>query len=148
MKSKPDYWYRQSSVIPFRNNNGHLEYLVISTRKKRRWIFPKGIVEIGLSAKRSAEKEALEEAGIKGDLLPKSYGTYKVKKWGGVCKVKVYALNVKFILNEWEESFRDRKWISANEVDKYISNDDLLKIVSFFRSELLKNKNQSRGNSK
>lgn len=139
MKLKPEHWYRQSSVIPFRINNDHLEFLVISSRKKRKWIFPKGIIEIGVSPGKSAEREALEEAGIKGELLPKSYGTYKVKKWGGMCKIKVYALKVKTILEEWEENFREREWINADKIHEYISNKDLLDIVSYFRKQVINN---------
>lgn len=137
MKLKPDHWYRQSSVIPFRKNSGHLELLVISTRKKKKWIFPKGIIEQGLSPQKSAEKEALEEAGIKGDILPNSFGTYEVEKWGGICMISVYALNVKNTLDKWEEDFRDRKWINADDVGKYLNNKDLLNIVDYFYDQII-----------
>ena len=135
MKSKPDYWYKQSSVIPFRMNKNSIQLLVIRTRKNNKWIFPKGIIEPGLSPRESAAKEALEEAGVKGELLKEKFGTYKVKKWGGKCKIKVYAINVNVVLDEWEESFRERKWIEIHHVDQYINSPDNLKIVRDFQEK-------------
>jgi len=132
MKTKPNYWYRQSAVVPFRTVGKKTEILILTTRKKRRWIFPKGIVETGLSARESALKEVLEEAGVKGKLLTQGLGTYSYTKWGGRCNVKVYALEVDTILDVWEENFRERKWIEINEVEKYIRKAEVLEIVKNF----------------
>lgn len=132
MKNKPKYWYRQSAVIPFRNTNGKMEVLIITTRKKKNWIFPKGIIEENLTARESATKEAFEEAGITGELLANKLGKYTYKKWGGNCKVKVYGLRVNTVLNNWEEDFRERKWIDILDVEKYIDNPKLLEIIRSF----------------
>lgn len=132
MKNKPKYWYKQSAVIPFRKTGEKLEILLVTTRRKRKWIIPKGIVEETLSSRESAIKEALEEAGITGELLPNKLGKYKYKKWGGHCKVKVFALRVDTILDVWEEGFRERKWIDILDVEKYIENTKLLEIIKSF----------------
>lgn len=134
MKTKPDYWYRQSAIIPFRWNNKELEVLVITSRKKKKWIIPKGIVEENLSSFESAKKEALEEAGIIGKGTGEVIGKYKYEKWGGKCKVEVFSLEVKTIYKNWLEDFRERKWIKVNELEKYISNKKLMKIMyDFFK---------------
>ena len=132
MKNKPKYWYKQSAVIPFRKTDEKLEILLVTTRKKRKWIIPKGIVEEALTSRESATKEAFEEAGIIGELIPKKLGKYSYKKWGGNCKVKVYALRVDSILDSWEEDFRERKWIDILDVEKYIENVKLLEIIKSF----------------
>jgi phosphohistidine phosphatase len=126
MKNKPAYWYEQSAAIPFRINEKGTEILIITTRKKKKWIFPKGIVEVGLSSRDSAVKEALEEAGVKGNLIEENLGSYSYKKWGAECNVKVYGLDVEIYLNDWEENFRERKWIGINEVQNYILDRKLL----------------------
>ena len=132
MNEKPEYWYKQSSVIPFKSNNEKLELLIIRSRKDKKWIFPKGIIEPTLTSQESAKKEAEEEAGVKGVIKDKYLGIYSYKKWGGKCKVKVYALEVKEILDIWEESFRLRRWINIDEVNKYISSKKIIKIISAF----------------
>ena len=130
MKNKPEYWYKQSAVIPFRYIGEATEVLIITTRKKKKWIFPKGIIELNMSARESALKESFEEAGLRGILRSKKLGNYSYKKWGGICKVKVYALEVKSIVNIWEENFRERKWVEINEVEKYIKEKEILKILT------------------
>ena len=129
MRKKPDYWYKQSAVIPFRILDNRFEVLIVKTRKNKNWIFPKGIIEIGFSAKSSAEKEALEEAGVKGNLLPKRIGKYSYKKWGGKCSVKVYGLEVDSIFDNYEEDFRERKWVDIEKTANYILNEELLEII-------------------
>ena len=129
MKKKPNYWYKQSAVIPFRVIDDMTEVLIIKTRKNTKWIFPKGIIENGLSAKSSAQKEALEEAGVKGKILPKRIGKYTYKKWGGKCRVKVFGLEVDNILDTYEEDFRERKWTDINKAADYINNEKLLEII-------------------
>jgi phosphohistidine phosphatase len=129
MRKKPDYWYKQSAVIPFRIINNKIEVLLIKTRKNKKWIFPKGIIENGYTAKSSAEKEAIEEAGVKGKLTEKKLGKYSYKKWGGKCKVKVYGLEVDTIFDTYEEDFRERKWIAIDIAADYIFFDKLLEII-------------------
>jgi len=132
MKNKPDYWYNQSAVIPYRFSGDNVEVLIITTRKKKKWIFPKGIIEHGLSAKESAKKEAAEEAGVNGEVLPQEIGEYNYKKWGGTCKVKVFSLKVANIQDKWEENFRERKWIQIPKAKNYIFNENLIKILYDF----------------
>ncbi len=129
MKNKQDYWYKQSSVIPYRIVGKKIEVLIITTRKRKKWTFPKGIVELNLSARESALKEAIEEAGVNGKLLPQKLGKYSYKKWGGKCRVKTYGLEVETINEIWEENFRERKWIVITEAEKHITNKKVLEIL-------------------
>ena len=71
---RPEYYYTQSSVIPYRIHEGRPEIMVISSRKGKHWIVPKGIVEPDLSPADSAAKEAFEEAGIAGKASGSSIG--------------------------------------------------------------------------
>ena len=128
MKIKPSYWYKQSAVIPYRRNEGEIELLIITNRKNSKWIFPKGIVELDLSSKDSAVKEAIEEAGVHG-IVEQKLGKYSYKKWGSKCKVKVFGLRVENVFDEWDENLRERKWIKINEVDKYIGDNKILEMV-------------------
>lgn len=138
MKTKPEYWYKQSAVIPYRIIDKKIEVLIIKSRSSKRWIIPKGIIEKELTAKTSAEKEAFEEAGVKGKIVGNKIGSYNYKKWGGSCSVKVYLLLVSEILDKWEEDFRERKWILLSEIQNYIDDKNLLEILKNLDGELTK----------
>ena len=131
MEPKPDWLYNQSAVIPFRRENGELRILLITTLKSKKWIVPKGVIEPDLSPAESAEIEAYEEAGIKGKVYKKQIGKYRYRKWGGVCTVKVYLLEVKEILEEWPESeLRERKWMSLRDAAELVKEKTLKPIIT------------------
>lgn len=116
-RPRPAYYYVQSGVIPYRIHQGKLEILAVSTRSGKRMVVPKGIIEPGLSAEESAIKEATEEAGITGTLHIKALGSYKYPKWGGICQVLLYGMEVSSLLPDevWQESQRSRQWMSFAE---------------------------------
>ena len=131
MELNSSWIYNQSGVIPFRLHQEELEILLITSRRKKRWVIPKGIIEGDLSPVESAIKEAYEEAGVSGTVHSQMVGQYKYKKWGGTCTVKVYLLEVKEILEDWPESFfRDREWVNVSEAQKRIQEEDLRKIIA------------------
>ena len=129
MRTKPDFFYQQSAVIPIRGRGDSLEVMVITSRRKRRWVIPKGVKEPDMSAQDSAAKEAHEEAGIEGEVLPNSIGSYDYEKWGGTCTVDVYVMNVEKVHEDWLESFRDRQWVSVEEAAARLREEDLKSIV-------------------
>jgi phosphohistidine phosphatase len=125
MRTKPDHFYSQSAVIPFRRAGDRVEILLITSRKKRRWVIPKGVKEPELTPAESAAKEALEEAGIRGSLRQAPLGGYRYRKWGDVCSVVVYALEVQDLLAHWEEDYRDREWLSIEQAANRVEEPEL-----------------------
>jgi phosphohistidine phosphatase len=129
-RERPDYYFQQSAVIPYRCAAGTIEVMLVTSRNKRRWIIPKGIVEPFMSAAESARKEAHEEAGIDGEVSPASVGAYAYEKWGGVCSVEVFTMRVTEEQPVWEESFRDRRWFSVPEAAALLKEPALKELVS------------------
>ena len=129
MAVKPGYFCRQSGVIPYRVRKGDLEILLITSRKERCWIIPKGIIEHDYSARNSAAKEALEEAGVKGSVHRKLLGVYRNRKLGKTCTVKVYPMRVTRIYKVWDEADRDREWVSLKKALKRVSNEGLKRVI-------------------
>lgn len=125
MAGVPGYFYTQSAVIPCRLRKGRIEVLLITSRRRKRWIIPKGVVEPGLGARRSAAKEALEEAGIEGYVEQDALGAYTYGKWGGTCTVQVFVMHVRIVHGEWEEDFRERAWVPLDDAKKNIKNKKL-----------------------
>ena len=129
MAVKPAYFCRQSGVVPYRLRKGNLEILLITSRKERYWIIPKGIIEHDYTARSSAAKEALEEAGVKGSVHRKLLGVYRHRKLGQTCTVKVYPMRVTRIYKVWEEADRDREWVSLKKALKRVSNQGLKRVI-------------------
>lgn len=114
LRDRPAYYYTQSSVIPYRVRDGKAEILVIASSKKHHLVVPKGIKDPGLSPQASAAKEALEEAGIEGEVAETALGSYSCEKWGATCTVVVYPMKVTRLIAEekWQENHRGRQWVS------------------------------------
>lgn len=128
---KPVYFFDQSGVVPFKLYNGSISILLITTRKNKRWVIPKGIIEQGFTPLESAIKEAVEEAGIRGRGYQRLLGVYNYPKWGGTCSVKVYPLEVNELLSDWEEEqFRERRWFYFEEVLNVIDDSGLRNIIA------------------
>ncbi len=130
MARYPDWIYRQSAVLPYRSSGGDLEVLLITSRKGKRWVFPKGIVEPGMTPQRSAAKEASEEAGVEGEVSTASLGSYSYKKWGGTCEVEAFPLRVTAELADWPEAaIRRREWLGIDEAAARIENAKLRRLL-------------------
>jgi 8-oxo-dGTP pyrophosphatase MutT (NUDIX family) len=127
---KPDFLFNQSAVIPYRLPQGRLEILLITSNDGKRWGVPKGVIEPDLTPAASAAKEALEEAGIKGTVEGGSLGTFTYDKWGGTCRVQVFLLRVVEILDQWDEMFRQREWVSVEEAVARIRFPELKAMVA------------------
>jgi 8-oxo-dGTP pyrophosphatase MutT (NUDIX family) len=97
-------YIEQSAVIPYRFREGKLEILLITSRNNKRWIIPKGIIDPGMTPQQAALQEALEEAGVKGKVFDDLMGTYTYEKWGGICRVQIFLLEVESIYIDWLEA--------------------------------------------
>jgi len=137
MTEVPEHFYTQSAVLPYRILEGRVEILLVSSRRKKRWVLPKGVVEPGLSAVDSAVKEAWEEAGLEGLAASHTVGTYRYEKWGGVCTVQVFPLQVERLSESWPESTRDRRWFAPEEAARRVHEPELKRLMTRFAESLL-----------
>jgi phosphohistidine phosphatase len=130
-RDRPAYYYTQSAVIPYRVRDGKPEILVIASSKKHHLVVPKGIKDPGLSPQASAAKEALEEAGIEGEVADTALGSYSCEKWGATCTVTVYPMKVTRVIaeEEWEESHRGRQWVSPEKAASQLKQQELRPLV-------------------
>lgn len=130
MNQTPDWIFNQSGVIPYREVGGELQVLLITSRKRKRWVIPKGIVETPLSPRDSAANEAWEEAGITGRVSSAAIGVYRYNKWGGTCRVQVFPMQVTDMLDQWPEvDLRDREWVSLAEAARRVDEADLKQMI-------------------
>jgi len=130
---------KQSGVIPFLRKKGELQVLLITSRRRKRWIVPKGNIEPGFTAAESAEKEAFEEAGVTGAIFKHSAGEYFYEKYNMKHLVQLYFLEVTHVLEDWPEAaFRKRKWCSLEKAWGLVQEPELKSIIKTLPDQLLR----------
>ena len=125
----------QSGVIPWRTADGRIDILLISSRAQHHWVIPKGVIELGLSPNESAAKEAYEEAGVGGAVSMEPLGIYRYPKWGGICEVQVFPMEVNTVLEDWpEKNFRQREWLDIDRAIDRVQEEELKDLLRIFKN--------------
>src|SRR5437773_2370121 len=70
----------QYAALPYRVSGSKTEVLLVTSRRTRRWIVPKGWPVESLEPSACAAVEALEEAGVSGQVEQKPIGHYRYLK--------------------------------------------------------------------
>ncbi|HEY1709328.1 MAG TPA: NUDIX hydrolase [Rhizomicrobium sp.] len=127
----------QYAALPWRYAD-KLEILLITSRRSKRWIVPKGWPIEGLSPQASAAQEALEEGGIVGKVSSTVLGAYHYFKRlkNGVsipCKVVVFPLEVTRMRRNWpEKPDRTLRWCSPHDAANAVTESDLKLLIRRF----------------
>jgi len=118
-----DEGYRKrAACICVRNDQENEVLLVTSSRDNDQWIVPGGGVEPEESADVAAEREIMEEAGVRGK-IDRCLGLFQNDDRKH--RTTVYVLIVTEELPEWEDSKsigRKRKWFKLEEASKHLSH--------------------------
>ncbi len=134
---KLEFNFNQSGVIPYRKTREGLEILLITSIKKKKWIIPKGFVEFNLSHFESAKKEAFEEAGVYGTNETFELGHFENQKSIGVCHVKVFAMEVIEVLDNYpDKDKRKRKWFPIKEAADNIETKEISNMIITLGSKI------------
>ncbi len=131
---------QQFAAICYRTKKktGDLEVLLITSRDTGRWVIPKGWHMPGKQPHAIAEREAFEEAGIKGKATvePIGYFTYMKKMRGGhkvATRVQVHALEVKSLMKDFpEKGTRRLEWVSCEEAAARVDEPELKSLFADF----------------
>jgi 8-oxo-dGTP pyrophosphatase MutT (NUDIX family) len=107
----------QAAAIPFRfNESGGLEVLLIRRKCGGEWAVPKGHVDPGCTHEEAAAIEAIEEAGVEGEVLANCIGEYSYGKSGCTYSVRVFMMKITRELPRWlEQNERERAWFPVPE---------------------------------
>jgi len=122
----------QFGAICFRTDGeAHIEVVLITTRETRRWTIPKGWPIKGLKGHEVAEREAWEEAGIRGKAKKKAFGYYTYLKVLASQEsipsmVEVHLLQVEKICDKFpERKERTIEWVSPVEAAMRVEEPEL-----------------------
>jgi 8-oxo-dGTP pyrophosphatase MutT (NUDIX family) len=130
----------QYAALPYRfTPDAALEVLMVTSRRSKRWIIPKGWPIKGLRPAKSAAREAFEEAGVRGKVGAKSVGLFKYNKLldeNGIevsCEVKVFPLLVTRQSETWPElEQRLVQWVEPSKAVSLMREPKLKKLVATF----------------
>ncbi len=127
---------QQAAALPYRETAFGVEVLLVS-RASGGWGVPKGGIKRGHDACQTARLEALEEAGVLGELIRPDLGRYRFRKRGAAHEVAVFALRVERVLGRWQEDRRRvRVWVPAPEAPALL-RPELGRLVTSLRHRLL-----------
>ncbi len=125
---------RQSGAIPYAYVDETVVFLLITSRRTGRWIFPKGSLPRGASPQAHAAREAFEEAGVEGRVESDSIGSYRTWKTRGISRIVIevamYPLLVETQADDWpEKGERHRHWVTLTDARRLLTDDRLLTMV-------------------
>ncbi|MFK0166190.1 NUDIX hydrolase [Rhizobium sp. NPDC090279] len=127
----------QYAAICYRRSPGlkDVQILLITSRDSGRWVIPKGWPIEGKLPHQVAEREAWEEAGVKGKARKKSFGYYtylKVLDTGDTVPsvVQVHLLEVTGLDERFpEKGQRQLQWLSPNEAAARVREPELKSLL-------------------
>ena len=123
----------QAAALPYRFEDGALQFLLITSLRSKRWILPKGNIELGEAPREAALREAREEAGIVGEAGPFLLGTYQYISEGRKHLVQTFPLRVEELQAEWpDKRERRREWFSVATAVDEVKEDQLKQIMLEF----------------
>lgn len=121
---------------------GDLEVLLLTSRDTGRWVIPKGWPMEGKKAHAVAEREAFEEAGVRGnaDKEPFGFFHYEKKLRSGVkvmCRVQVHLLQVADLVKNFpERESRTLEWVTPEEARLRVNEPELKELFSAFATQM------------
>ncbi|WP_120501073.1 NUDIX hydrolase [Roseovarius sp. EL26] len=112
----------QYGVVPYLKEGNKTRIIMVTSRTHRQWIFPKGGRVSGLSRRKSALQEALEEAGLKGRIDKKAEFTSTIIRNGEKIDLVLYPMQVDKMKNKWDEMHQRRRVvISPRKAEKIVT---------------------------
>ncbi|KAK4350107.1 hypothetical protein RND71_029420 [Anisodus tanguticus] len=119
-----------------------LEFLLISSQKSSRWMFPKGGWETDEALEDAALRETFEESGVIGDVEVQEFlGTwsFKSKSQGTFHEGHMFPLLVTEELDDWpEKTVRKRLWLKFSEAREVCFHSWMKEALDIFASKLTK----------
>ncbi|MEM1377917.1 MAG: NUDIX hydrolase [Pseudomonadota bacterium] len=134
----------RAGAIPFRlpkKKDASVSIMLITSMTRKRWILPKGVVEDGEAMTDTAERETVEETGVKGKLIAEYPMTVLIERQleTGLEQVPCtfYPLLAKSMSKRWQEDdLRERKWVPLREARRMVTDDDYSELLTQFETLL------------
>jgi 8-oxo-dGTP pyrophosphatase MutT (NUDIX family) len=128
----------QFAALCWRERRGKVQVLLITSRRRKRWIVPKGWPMDGKTPAECAAIEAWEEAGVIGKHSDSCIGVYSYARLREgeedlACLAMLYPVKVKTLKKKFpERKDRRRKWVSRKRAAKMVGERELGKLIMGF----------------
>lgn len=123
----------QYGAVPYTIVDGQMVFLLITSRGRGKWIFPKGGLMTGKTPWESAAHEAYEEAGVEGEIEESPIGSYFLPitdERPQPVEVKMFPMLVTRQRDDWKEmGQRYRHWAVLAEAKRLITHDGLADVA-------------------
>jgi 8-oxo-dGTP pyrophosphatase MutT (NUDIX family) len=119
----------QAGCVPVRGVYPSLEVLLVTSRYTGEWIAPKGNIDPDEEPEEAAEREAFEEAGVRGQVV-RQLGCFTYTRGTTLVCIDVFALAVTAELESWPERLvRRRKWFALEEALRVVRRPEVLQML-------------------
>ena len=128
----------QYAALPYRLQGRRLQVMLITSRRTRRWIIPKGWPMAGLRPQAAAALEAAEEAGIVGEIADIPIGSYRyLKRLKGERALAIQVIVFPFRVEDYipafpEQGQRTLRWPGYGEAAGRIAEPSLKRLIRDF----------------
>jgi len=125
----------QVAVLPYIDTPSGVQVLLVTSRRRGRWVLPKGWPQAGGALSEAAAREAIEEAGLAGATAPRPVAAYRYAKRmkGGyrlTCTVSVYPLRARAHLLSFDEKGQRRQcWVTLREAARLADDRGLRRLL-------------------
>ncbi|MCP1336552.1 NUDIX hydrolase [Futiania mangrovi] len=132
----PSKRVHQVAALPFVCFGDEVEVLLVTSRRRGRWVLPKGWTAARLGSAASAAREARQEAGVVGSVAETPIGSYAYEKvmrqgYAVPAHVGVYPLQVEEHRLKWRErKERKLRWVRLSEAAQMVDDPELRELLS------------------
>ena len=127
----------QAAALGYVEDEEGLRYLIVTSRRTRRWIFPKGSVNADETAPTAAARELAEEAGAIGEAAAEPVGRYSTLKLtdAGLMPLDIvlYPVRIRELQDAWPEAAkRERRLLPVEEASRLLATPEMVDLLDAF----------------
>jgi 8-oxo-dGTP pyrophosphatase MutT (NUDIX family) len=126
MKQPTTGTIRQAGGVVVRRKGRGVRVLLIRSSDGTRWLFPKGHIEAGESARQTAAREVREEAGVVGE-VKQFLGRQRFKRGSRTVEVSYYLVSYEGDAAASED--REMRWCRPADAARLLSFEELKSVL-------------------
>jgi 8-oxo-dGTP pyrophosphatase MutT (NUDIX family) len=125
----------QAGAVVYRLSQGRVQILLVRARRTPgQWIFPKGHIEEGETAKAAAIRETQEEAGVDGDAVARLSPCVEFEIGTLMVRVQYFLVRATGKMDDSEN--REKKWLAPAAALDLLTHDSAKAVLRAALAEI------------